>query len=128
MSILYTPFRGGGHHRAGGYYRGMNQEDALFGLGQEEPEPSPEAVPSPAQPWQIDQLRNALDATGVTEMGERQALIEELVGRPVAALRELHFADVRPVLEVLHARRATDATPTGSAWDQRDEDTWIDRI
>lgn len=111
------------------YDRGVNQEDALFGFGQDEPASSPEAAQPPVQSWQIDQLRNALDAAGVTEMRDRQELVEELVDRPVASLRELRFADVRPVLEALHARRsATHAIPKGSAWDQRDEDTWIDRI
>ncbi|MFE6507638.1 hypothetical protein ACFVDI_05745 [Nocardioides sp. NPDC057767] len=106
----------------------MTHDDALFGFDEEEPEAPAAAAPAPVQAWQIDQLRTALDASGTSGMDERQALIENLVGRPVAALRELHFADVRALLEALHARRVTDETETGSVWDQRDEDTWIDRI
>lgn len=77
--------------------------------------------------WQIDQLRSALDGLGVASMAERQKVVEEIVGRPVAALSELSHEDVRPLLEGIHARKPK-AESAGSAWDQRDEDTWIDRL
>lgn len=122
-----------GHGRSGagggvGYDHGVSEDDALFGLADDIPASTPEESPAPIQTWQIDQIRNALDVTGITAMTERQTLIEEIVGRPVAALRELHFADVRRLLEELHTRKAPTVASTDSVWDQREGDTWIDRI
>lgn len=93
------------------------------------------AAPAPADSptsegladWQRAQLREALDASDVHSMAERQSLVEEVVGRPVAALRELTAAEARKLLESLAARR-TSAVADGSSWDDRDEDTWIDRL
>lgn len=106
----------------------MDDDDALFGLTETRRVDEGEPAATPIKDWQVDQLRNALDATGTTVMSERQALIEELVERPVAALRELNFNDVRPLLEGLHARKAATTEEAGSTWDQRDEDTWIDKL
>ncbi len=60
-------------------------------------------------------------------MEDRQRLVAELVGRPVASLRELTGPEARALLEKLAARRAA-PTSQGSSWDERDEETWIDRI
>jgi hypothetical protein len=48
-------------------------------------------------------------------------------GRPVASLRELSGAGILRILSKLGEQPPADGT-TGSAWDQRDEDTWIDRL
>ncbi|MEU4450207.1 hypothetical protein AB0F44_02700 [Nocardioides sp. NPDC023903] len=104
----------------------MTDDDMLFQLGDE-----PEAQAAAAQPaaaWQIEQLRTALDTLGMTEMSERQRVVEELVGHPITALKELTYDEVRPLLEGLHARKAASPTSSTSAWDDRDEDTWIDRL
>lgn len=111
-----------------GYDRPVSDDDGLFVLADNAPGSAPESPPAPIQAWQVEQVRTALDAAGATSMIERQALIEEIVGRPVAALRDLHFADVRELLESLHDRKTPNQSRIGSAWDQRDEDTWIDRI
>ncbi|MFJ9390264.1 hypothetical protein ACIRON_15670 [Nocardioides sp. NPDC101246] len=106
----------------------MSDESALFDFADE---PSTDPVPAalaPIRTWQVDQLRQALDATNATSMEERQALVEEHVGRPVGALRELHYDDVRPLLEALHKRKVATVDTAGSAWDHRDEDTWIDKL
>jgi DNA polymerase-3 subunit epsilon len=105
----------------------MHDEEALFA------DPRPAATPRPAPAaetlpdWQVDNLRKSLDALGLDTMAQRQALIEELAGRPVASLRDLNFTEARTVAEALAARR-TDSAETGSAWDNRDGDTWIDRL
>ena len=88
----------------------------------------PPAVTQPVAAWQIGQLRTALDNLGVTGMFERQKVVEELVGHPIVALKDLTFDEVRPLLEGLHARKAASPTSSRSAWDERDEDTWIDRL
>lgn len=106
----------------------MSDESALFDFAEESSVDPVPAAPAPITTWQIDQLRQALDATNTTSMEERQSLIEELVGRQVGALRELHFDDVGPLLEALHKRKVATGAAAGSAWDHRDEDTWIDKL
>lgn len=87
------------------------------------PTPNPEALPE----WQVASMRKALDELGLVAMVERQAVIEELVGRQLASLRDLTFTEARGVSEALAARKKPSAT-AGSAWDNRDEATWIDRL
>ncbi|MFI5623463.1 hypothetical protein ACIA03_08365 [Nocardioides sp. NPDC051685] len=103
-------------------------DDALFALNDSAPEPVAPPAPQAIADWQVKQLRAALDALGTSEMTDRQRIVEEIVGRPVAALKELRYDDVRPLLEGLHARKSATSTTAGSAWDDRDEDTWIDRL
>ncbi|QBX55449.1 hypothetical protein EXE58_08270 [Nocardioides seonyuensis] len=106
----------------------MHEDGALFG----DPRPLPQRpTPSAGETlpdWQIDRLRKGLDALGLVAMGERQALIEELAGRSVASLRDLTIVEARTIDEKLSARRTTTEASTGSAWDNRDEETWIDRL
>lgn len=91
------------------------------------PRPEPPRPDDRLPDWQVLDLRKSLDMLGLVSMPERQSVIEELTGRPVASLRDLTFAEARRVTEAFAARR-TNATPSGSAWDDRDEDTWIDRL
>lgn len=104
----------------------MTSQDSLFG---DEPGPDSNPVNSLAATgmaaWQVDQVRAAFERRGVTDMSARRRFIEEVVGRPVENLRELSFVEARTVLEQL-----SDASPTRetSSWDDRDEDTWIDRL
>ncbi|WP_406032200.1 hypothetical protein OG801_27310 [Nocardioides sp. NBC_00163] len=104
----------------------MTDDDMLFRFG-DEPEEQPAAV-QPAAAWQIEQLRTALDNLGVTEMSERQMVVEEIIGHSITALKDLTYDKVRPLLEGLHARKAASPSSSSSAWDERDEDTWIDRL
>jgi len=106
----------------------VSLDASLF--GDEEPAPTglPPAnhTPAPIADWQVDLLRKALDARALTAMEDRQRAVEEAVGHPVANLRALTGEEAMRVLNRLGARRATSAD--GSAWDQREEDTWIDRL
>lgn len=76
--------------------------------------------------WLVDSLREALTARGLTTMGERQEAIEVAVGRPVDALRSLTRAEALQALSQLAA--LAQQTRSTSRWDDRDEDTWIDRL
>jgi hypothetical protein len=102
-------------------------DQSLFG---DEPE-TPSAVPvppaaAPIRDWQIDLLRKALDARGLTTMAERQTMIEELAGRPVSALRDLTQDEALGLLSKLGS--TAPKSGNGSLWESRDEDTWIDRL
>jgi hypothetical protein len=59
-------------------------------------------------------------------MAERQRAIEAVAGRPVESLRSLTPAEAMRVLERLSPEPSK--TRSASAWDDRGEDTWIDRL
>lgn len=82
----------------------------------------------PIADWLVGDIRAALTAQGHTTMAGRQEVIESAVGRPVESLRSLTRAEALRVLTLL---RSTSTPATGqstSAWDNRDGDTWIDRL
>lgn len=109
----------------------MSLEGSLFGDDDATPEaPAHRPVaPDGIADWQVEQLRRALDARGLTDMASRQQFIEELAGRPVTSLRDLHSSEARQLLEQIQTRSASaKAQRSGSSWDDRDEDTWIDKL
>ncbi|MBD3947601.1 hypothetical protein [Nocardioides ganghwensis] len=106
----------------------MSEDLSLFGDDDRAPRPA-EAVPpavAPIADWQVDLLRKALDARGLTSMDERKAAIELAAARPVEALRALTHDEALKVLSNLGPTGGTLASR--SAWDERDADTWIDRL
>lgn len=60
-------------------------------------------------------------------MSERQQLIEGAAGRPVQSLRALTRDEAIMVLNRLGEQGAGRERAT-SLWNDRDEDTWIDRL
>ncbi|WP_400160568.1 hypothetical protein [Arthrobacter sp. BPSS-3] len=78
---------------------------------------------------QVAQIRAAFAEAGIHEQNERKAVIESCVVRAVSSLRDLYSTDAHRVLNLLRQRR--DGRPTtvvGSVWDNREEDTWIDKL
>ena len=105
----------------------MSDELSLFGDDPAEPPPVAPPTSPPASDWQVDLLRKALDGRGLTEMADRQQAIETAAGRPVESLRALTQEEALSVLNRLGQAPAKKPAGT-SAWDDRDEDTWIDRL
>lgn len=94
-----------------------------------QPEQAPQAPSDPPiRDSQIQQLREAFAASGIDSMEDRRAIIESCTIRPVASIRELLAKDVRPILRRIEERSIAPKQKTGSAWDNRDEDTWIDKL
>lgn len=81
----------------------------------------------PVSDWQVDLIRKALDARGLTAMGQRRQTIASLAGRDVESLRALTQDEALRVLAALAGRPRKTSSRT-STWDERDEDTWIDRL
>jgi DNA polymerase-3 subunit epsilon len=104
----------------------VNDELSLFG---DDPARTVPAAPvaTPIADWQVDLLRKALDARGLTGMDERQTAIEAAAGRAVESLRALTHDEGLQVLSRLGQAHTSGRADT-SAWDDRDEDTWIDRL
>ncbi len=105
----------------------MSGDLSLFG----DDSPSEPVPPAPSEApiadWLIDSLREALTARGLTTMAERQLAIESAAGRPVDSLRSLTRAEALRALSELSPASSAGAQST-SRWDNRDEDTWIDRL
>lgn len=111
----------------GSYHGAVLDEPSLFGDDEPTQQEAAQPAPSPVADWQVDMLRKALDARGLTTMTERQQVIEEAVGRSVESLRMLTHEEGLRVLSQL-GQAPTSQTSSKSAWDDRDEDTWIDRL
>lgn len=112
---------------AASYDDAVSDDLSLFGDDEAPATQGIEAAPAPIADWQIDLLRKALDARELTTMTERQKAIETAAGRPVESLRALTHEEALQVLARLGPAPAP-RSGSGSAWDQRDEDTWIDRL
>lgn len=105
----------------------MSDDPSLFG---DDPSPAPvEATkaPTPIADWQVDLLRRALDARGLTSMADRQQAIESAAGRAVESLRALSHDEGLQVLSRL-GQQPSAGRSASSHWDDREEDTWIDRL
>lgn len=81
----------------------------------------------PISDWQVDLLRRALDARGLTSMADRRAAIETAAGREVPSLRALTQEEALGILNQF-GQEPPKRSSSGSAWDDREEDTWIDRL
>ena len=77
---------------------------------------------------QVASIRGAFEQAGITSMEERQEVIESCTARPVANIRELQARDVRRVLKRIAERQNHQKPVSGSSWDTREEDTWIDKL
>ena len=100
---------------------------SLFGDDNAPDTTSPEPPVTPIADWQVDLLRKALDARGLTTMSERKLAVEAAAGRRVESLRDLAHGEALTVLSQLGQQRGASRMEK-SAWDDRDEDTWIDRL
>ncbi len=106
----------------------MSGELSLFG-DDASPEQPVQPVPTetPIARWLVDDIRTALTIRGLTTMAERQQAIEAIAERPVESIRSLTRAEALHVLSSLKPVAAPQTSGT-SSWDDRDEDTWIDRL
>ncbi|MET3949160.1 hypothetical protein ABIB49_003888 [Arthrobacter sp. UYCu512] len=101
--------------------------DSLFEIAA--PEGQAPLQHKPITDEQVARIRDAFTDAGIHEQDERKAVIESCVIRSVSSLRDLYATDAYRVLNLLRQRR--DALPNtvgGSAWDNREEDTWIDKL
>lgn len=113
----------------------MTADDALFDVTGPQSTPVEPLLtrPAPIRDEQIAQIREAFAASGIEDMAARRELVESCVQRPTESLRDLRATDVRFILERLKLRPKTTGDGSspeaaGSSWDQREEDTWIDRL
>lgn len=104
----------------------VSDDLVLFGDDDRQDDRGP-VRPAPITDWQIDLLRKALDARGLATMEDRQRAIQDAAGRPVESLRSLTHDEALQVLARL-GKAPSKQAESGSLWDDRSEDTWIDRL
>jgi hypothetical protein len=100
---------------------------SLFGDDEPDEPVQPIRSEAPIADWQVELLRKTLTAHGLTTMAERQEAIEAAAERPVESLRALTHAEALRVLSRL-GPPPTQRSGSTSAWANRDDDTWIDRL
>ncbi|MFX1822061.1 hypothetical protein PV768_19970 [Pseudarthrobacter sp. CC4] len=104
-----------------------HEEPGLFDLPAAAP-PSLVIEDVPISPEQIASIRSAFDTAGIADMAERQEVIQSCVIRRISNIRELYSRDVRQVLARIEGWGSKSEPTSGSAWDNREEDTWIDKL
>ncbi|MCV9993423.1 hypothetical protein OIU93_03820 [Paeniglutamicibacter sp. ZC-3] len=77
---------------------------------------------------QVELLRQAFAQAKIDDMAERQTIIQSCTTRPIANIRQLYAREVGAVLRRIASVSSADVATTGSAWDNREEDTWIDKL
>lgn len=104
----------------------VSNDPSLFDVpGEEVPEVRQEM---PIRPEQVQEIRKAFDKAGILGQKERKELVNSVVVRGVTSLRELRAVEARRILTSIERRTGGDPKPKGSAWDDREEDTWIDKL
>lgn len=77
---------------------------------------------------QMRRLTRAFEAAGIVDPAAQKALVRTCVFRPFDSMRDLLAKDVRPILQSIEAKSQGTKPVTGSAWDNREGDTWIDKL
>jgi hypothetical protein len=102
--------------------------DSTFDIFAQPVEAPDELADIPISDAQVRQLRDAFAAAGINSMDDRRAIIESCTIRPVTTIRDLLAKDVRLVLRRIKEKSLPSKPTSGSAWDNREEETWIDKL
>ena len=94
------------------------------------PKRSPSApATTPMTSSQRDALRKAFAMLGVSDARGQFALVEELTGQRISSVLELKERDAQTLIQRLAGKvDSLGRKNTGNTWDDRDEDTWIDKL
>lgn len=104
-------------------------DDVLFDLDQPvAASPVQDDGKVPVQERQIGQIRKLFEAAGIEDQGDRQKFVESVLAGPISGLRSLSRFQALRVIDALVGRKGASTGPKRSAWDDREEDTWIDRL
>jgi hypothetical protein len=107
------------------------QMDELFPLFEPEDTTKPESAPLDRQMSgsQRDALKTAFAALGILDARGQFAIVEELTGKRITSVKELQERDAQTLIHRLAAKvNAIGRRNTGNTWDDREEDTWIDKL
>lgn len=78
---------------------------------------------------QRESLRAVFAALGLRTAREQFELVEILTGRRIKSPLDLSAPEAQALLvQLRHRAEQSGRSRTGSSWDDREEDTWIDRL
>lgn len=109
----------------------MSDLFALFSESQPEPAASHATQPvfEPMSQDQRETIRGLLSELDLRTAKEQFDLVDALVGVRLHAVTELDIKTAARLIPHLRERVASaKRRSTGSSWDDRDEDTWIDNL
>lgn len=102
--------------------------DALFGLDPATDTTIVAAPPLPISEDQVRAIRKGFVAAGIESQDARRTLVQSCTVRPIDSLKALTAVEAHRVLNRLRANGQRKPSSGGSAWDNREEDTWIDKL
>jgi hypothetical protein len=74
-------------------------------------------------------IRGAFSRLEITDARSQFALIDSLMGVKITSVGDLTYQAANTLLPLLESRVESNGRPsTGNAWDDRTEDTWIDKL
>lgn len=74
-------------------------------------------------------IRALFQALGITSAREQFDQVAEMTGKRIAAVGELDARTANTLISLMKARvNGLGRSSTGNSWDDRQEDTWIDRL
>lgn len=105
-----------------------DEEPSLFELAAAPATAEPVAAP-PITADQIQKIRQAFQSAELNDQLQRKALVESVVIREVTSLRDLSALEGNRVLKRLWVNRSrAPIASEGSPWDNREDETWIDKL
>ena len=74
-------------------------------------------------------IRALFSRSGILDAPSQFDLVEELTGRRIDAVSSMEASHAQAFIHRMEAHLASQARKyTGNAWDDREEDTWIDKL
>jgi len=89
----------------------------------------PPTAPVMMSDLQRSEIRSLFESLEVRTAREQFELVAEVTGTRITSVRQLDGAAAHRLIARLQSRIANQGrVSTGSSWDDRTEDTWIDRL
>lgn len=102
--------------------------DALFSH-EEPPTVRADNTPKPMTPEQRVEIRALFGQLGVASARAQFEVVKELTAVDISRVGDVSAATAQRLIEGLRGRLSKTATVrTGTAWDQREGHTWIDKL
>lgn len=84
-------------------------------------------VDPPIKPEQIQEILQAFERAEIRDPETKKRIVHSCIVREISHPNELLAKDVRPILRRI-SEFGKAGPQSGSAWDNRTEDTWIDKM
>ena len=96
---------------------------------EESADSEPEPVTKSLTSSQREALRKAFVRLGVLSAREQFAIVAELTGQRIKSVQDLQESHAQTLIHRLEEKaNSIGRQNTGNAWNDREEDTWIDKL